>query len=329
MSLVRAERRRFIKRRLTIWMVVIGVLILGAVITGFALTHEKPTAATLAAAEAAAERDYKEQTLMFERYKAECEANAGTDAAMKCQGPEREWFKAEHYMPPQFNFKEMFGETLIVWAAITAMVGFVLGATFVGAEWSSGSMMNLLTWRPRRMNVLGTKLGVALGWMTVVGVVTFGLWGGAQYILGKTSGTTAGMTPGTWQSFGLTGLRGVAMILAFTALGFGLASLGRHTALALGVAIAVVIVGQIGLAIVLQMANVKFAEAYLIPVHMYTWLNKEVTLQDFSGQVTCDQNGCDAPELILRYTSTGYVALGVIAVVLALAFVSMRKRDVA
>ena len=84
------------------------------------------------------------------------------------------------------------------------------------------------------------------------------------------------MTPGTWQSFGLMGLRGVAMIMAFTALGFGLASLGRHTALALGVAIAVVIVGQIGLAIVLQLANVKFFEQYLIPVHMYTWLNKQV-----------------------------------------------------
>jgi ABC-type transport system involved in multi-copper enzyme maturation permease subunit len=329
MSLVRAERRRFLKRRLTIWMVLIGVFILGAVVTGFALTHEKPTAATLAAAEAQAEREYKEQVAQFERFRTECEAQAGDDAAMKCQGPEREWFKAEYYMPPQFNFKEMFGETLIVWAAIISMVGFVLGATFVGAEWSSGSMMNLLTWRPKRMNVLGTKLGVALGWMTAVGVVTFGLWGGAQYVLGKTDGTTAGMTPGTWQSFGLTGLRGVAMILAFTALGFGLASLGRHTALALGVAIAVVIVGQIGLAIVLELANVKFAEAYLIPVHMYTWLNKQVVLQDFSGAVTCDQNGCDAPELILKYTNTGYVALGVIAAILALAFVSMRRRDVA
>jgi hypothetical protein len=81
------------------------------------------------------------------------------------------------------------------------------------------------------------------------------------------------MTSGTWQSFGLSGVRGVAMILAFTALGFGLASLGRHTALALGVAIAVVIVGQIGLGIVLSLAQVKFAESYLIPVHMYAWLS--------------------------------------------------------
>jgi hypothetical protein len=137
------------------------------------------------------------------------------------------------------------------------------------------------------------------------------------------------MTPGTWQSFGLSGLRGVAMVLAFTALGFGLASLGRHTALALGVAIAVVIVGQIGLSIVFQMANVPFFEQYLIPVHMYAWLTKQVTLYDYSGVVSCDQNGCDAPELILRYTTTGYLSLGVIAAILALAFWSMKRRDVA
>jgi hypothetical protein len=58
-------------------------------------------------------------------------------------------------MPPQFDFKHQYGDILIIWAAIISMVGFVLGATFVGAEWSSGSMMNLLTWRPKRMNVLG------------------------------------------------------------------------------------------------------------------------------------------------------------------------------
>jgi hypothetical protein len=189
--------------------------------------------------------------------------------------------------------------------------------------------MNLLTWRPKRMNVLGTKLGVLLTWMAGIGVGTFALWGAGLYLVGSTSGNTKGMTPGTWQSFGLMGVRGIAMILAFTALGFGLASLGRHTALALGVAIGVVVVGQIGLAIVLNLARVKFAEAYLIPVHMYTWLNKSVTLYDYSGPVSCDQNGCDAPELILKYTNTGYISLGVIAVVLAFAFVSMRRRDVA
>lgn len=329
MSLIRAERRRFFKRRMTLWMLIIGVLILSAVTAGLALTHEKPTPAAVAAAEAEAERVYQQEVQNFERFKADCERMAGPEAQEKCQGPQREWFKAEHYMPPQFVFKAYFGEILIIWAAIISMIGFVLGATFVGAEWNSGSMMNLLTWKPRRMNVLGTKLGVLLGTMAVVGAVTFALWTAGLYAVGKTSGNTTGMTSGTWQSFGLSGLRGVAMILAFTALGFGLASLGRHTALALGVAVAVIVVGQIGLGIVLNLAQVKFPESYLIPVHMYTWLSKEVRLYDYSGSVHCTPEGCEAPQLLLKYTQTGPVALGVLLVVLAAAFWAMRRRDVA
>ena len=124
MSLVRAERRRFLKRRLTIWMMVIGVLILGAVTAGLALTHEKPTAATLAAAEADGRGgSTRSRCKQYERFKTECEAMAGAKEAGKCEGPQRDWFKAEYYMPSQFEFKPMFGELLIVWAAIIAMVG--------------------------------------------------------------------------------------------------------------------------------------------------------------------------------------------------------------
>jgi ABC-2 type transport system permease protein len=329
-SLIRAERRRFIKRRMTVWMLAIGLLILGAVTAGLAATHHKPTPAVVAAAQAEADAAYEQEVRNWQLYKADCEAHAGAEAQERCQGPQREWFKAENFMPPQFAFKQQYGDILIIWAAIVSMVGFVLGATFVGAEWSSGSMMNLLTWRPRRMNVLGTKLGVLLGWMTAIAVASFALWTAGLYAVGKISGNTDGMTNGTWQSFGLSGVRGVAMILAFTALGFGLASLGRHTALALGIAIAVIVVGQIGLGIVLGLANVRFAESYLIPVHMYAWLNKQVVLQDFSGAVTCTPSGCDSPpELVVRYTHSGPVALGVLLVVLAAAFWAMRRRDVA
>jgi ABC-2 type transport system permease protein len=330
MSLTNAERRRFMKRRMTTWMLVIGVVILGAVVAGLALTHHKPTPAIIAQAQQDAEAAYQQEVRNFEQFKADCVAHAGPNAEEKCQGPQRDWFKPEQFMPPQFEFKKTYGEILIIWAAIVSMVGFVLGATFIGAEWSSGSMMNLLTWRPRRMSVLGTKLGVVLGAMAVVGVITLALWTAGLYAVGKIAGNTDDMTSGTWQSFGLAGIRGVAMILAFTALGFGLASLGRHTALALGVAIAVVIVGQIGLGIVLSLANVRFAESYLIPVHMYAWLNKQVTLYDFTAPVTCTATGCDTPPtLIVKYTQSGTIALGVVAVVLAAAFWTMRRRDVA
>ena len=38
----------------------------------------------------------------------------------------------------------------------------MIGASFVGAEWNSGGMMNLLLWRPQRLKVLSTKLAALL-----------------------------------------------------------------------------------------------------------------------------------------------------------------------
>jgi hypothetical protein len=75
-SLIRAERRRFIKRRMTLWMFVIGVVILGAVTAGLAMTHHKPTPAVVAAAQAEADRVYQQEMRNWEQYKAACQAQA-------------------------------------------------------------------------------------------------------------------------------------------------------------------------------------------------------------------------------------------------------------
>ncbi|GIG01699.1 ABC transporter permease subunit [Catellatospora citrea] len=325
MSLVRAERRRFFKRRLTRWLVPIGILILTGIAAALFFVHSKPTAEARAAAEVQAEQAYQRELGYFEQYKAECEKH---NNGQPCQGPGRENFPAESFMPPSFDFKQMFQPLLLIWASIIGMIAFVLGATFIGAEWASGSMMNLLTWRPKRMSVLGTKLAVLLGGITAIALTTLALWTAALWATGVYRGTTEGLTSGVWQSFGLSALRGLALILAFAVLGFGLASIGRHTGLALGVALGVVIVGQIGLRIVLELAGVKFADQYLVPMHIFAWMDKEAVLQDWSGAVSCDQNGCNAPELVLTWQGSGSIALGVIVVVLALAFWQMRRRDI-
>jgi hypothetical protein len=233
-------------------------------------------------------------------------------------------------MPPSFNFKTQYGELFIVWAAIMAMVAFLLGASFVGAEWASGSMMNLLTWQPRRLKVLGTKLGVMLLSVAGVSIVALGIWTGILWAAGEFRGTTAGLTAGVWQSFGLTALRGLGMILAFAALGFGLASIGRHTGLALGAVLAVVVVGQVGLTILFQMIRVPFWEQYLVPVHIYAWMSKEVKLVDWnSPEVVCAAGKeCTPPELLITWQDSGAIALGLVAVVLAFAFWQMRRRDI-
>jgi len=319
MSLVRAERRRFIKRRMIVWTLVIFVGLLTTIGSIVFFTTEKVTPAARAAAQAQADREYQRVMDEYQR----CQESP----TERCQGmpePQREWFQAEYFMPPTFNFRNDADDFIIAWAILLAMFSFIIGASFVGAEWRSGAMMNLLTWRPKRMQVLGTKLSVLLGWLTVVGAVTFGLWTAALVGIASAHGTMERMTNGAWQSYGLTGLRGLAMILAFGALGFGLASIGRHIGLALGVALGVIILGQFGLTLVLRMAEVHYPEQYLIPYHMQAWMEKRVEIGDpFAAP------GIEAPTKIISFGESGSIGLGVVALVLAVAFYTMRRRDIA
>jgi hypothetical protein len=136
------------------------------------------------------------------------------------------------------------------------------------------------------------------------------------------------MTPGAWQSIGLMELRALALVLVVGAAGFGLASLGRHTAMALGAAIGVVVVFQFGLGTVLALAQAKFAEAYLIPVWVIAWMNKEIELEDSSSCDFSSVNGCQPETLTLTWQMAGGLLTAVFVLIVGAAMWTMRKRDI-
>src|SRR5690606_7686101 len=130
-------------------------------------------------------------------------------------------------------FRTAFPEMNFLLAGLLALFAFVVGASFVGAEWRSGGMTNLLLWRPRRLEVFGAKLAALLGVVFGLTVLLSALWTGAFWLVATYRGITDTMTSGVWQSIGLAELRGLAMVLAAGTAGFALASLGRHTAMAM------------------------------------------------------------------------------------------------
>src|SRR5204863_19871 len=73
---------------------------------------------------------------------------------------------------------------------------------------------------------------------------------GAFWLIGTYRGTTGKVTTGAWESLGLTGARAVGLGLAAATVGFAIASLGRHTATALGVGLGYAPVVEIGSLIV-------------------------------------------------------------------------------
>jgi ABC-2 type transport system permease protein len=334
-SLYSAETKRLTKRRFTRLFLLGTTLILLAVAAGMFFTNEQVGPDQIASAQAQAQQDYQRAGEQFQRDKATCEAAQGTAEASNwppgCDGmyePTPEDFQAQWYMPPTFDFRENFPDMVTTLAALLALVAFIVGASFVGAEWSSGGMMNLLLWRPQRLRVLGTKLAALLVLFAAVTVVYSAIWTGLFVGIAETRGSTESMTSGAWQSIGLMELRGLALVLVAGAVGFGLASLGRHTAMALGVTIGAVIVFQFGLGTVLSLAKVKFAEAYLIPVWMIAWMDKEIKLEDYNSCDFSSAGGCQPDSLTLTWPMAGGLFAGIFVLIVGASMWAMRSRDI-
>ncbi len=236
-SLLRAESLRFWSRRTVRVVLALGLLGFLAGIVVASTQFARPSAAGLAAAEAnrlsfAAEQD---------RYRAECVAAVGTPSgpptATDCGPPARpeELGALSDFLDkPAFTLDQdaPAGVVSVSVAVSTAM--FLLGASYVGAEWSSRSMVALLTWEPRRRRVMATKLAVLSGVAAVVGTVAQGLWLAAARVLAETRGTTRAPGP-AWADLAASAGRGVLLAVLVALLGFGVANLLRNTAAALGV----------------------------------------------------------------------------------------------
>jgi ABC-2 type transport system permease protein len=333
-SLYTAETRRLTKRRFTRFFVLGTMLVLAAIVVGMFLSNHKASPERLATAQAEADREYQSAQQQTARETADCQAAQGTTEAQnfppcdQIYQPSREDFRAEWYMPPTFEFREQFGFLVTALAALLAVMAFVIGATFVGAEWSSGGMMNLLLWRPQRIHVLGTKLAALLVSLTAFTVLVSAIWTGLFVLTAELRGSMAGMTSGAWQSILLMELRGLILVLVAGAVGFGLASLGRHTAMALGAAIGAVIVFQFGLGTVLSLAKVRFVEAYLVPVWTQAWLQKSAVATDWNSCDFSSTSGCEPATLTITWQMAGGVLAAITVLVVGAAMWTMRSRDI-
>jgi len=329
-SLYKAETRRLTKRRFTRFFVLGTVLLLAAIVAGMFFSNQQVTPETRASAAAAAEAEYQEALRYAAEEKTRCEA-APTASPQPCDQlyqPSRDDYQAQWHMPATFDFREQFGAMVTTLAALLAVMAFVIGASFVGAEWHSGGMMNLLLWRPQRLKVLGTKLGALLVALTALTVLVSAAWTGLFALVASMRGTLDGMTSGAWQSYALMELRGLGLVVFAGAIGFGLASLGRHTAMALGAALGAVIVFQFGLGTVLALAKVKFLEAYLVPVWTQAWMDKSVEITDYDSCNYSGTEGCVPDTLTITWPMAGGVLVAVLVLIVGASMWTMRSRDI-
>ena len=334
MSLYKAETRRLVKRRATKLFVFCGLLVLATVAAGVFVTNQKAGPETVARAKAEAQANYQQAVEDTNRAIGECQAAQGTakagDYPPNCDitAPTPSDFNPDWYMPATFDFRNRFPSMVATFAGVLALVAFIIGASFVGAEWSSGGMMNLLLWRPRRRQVLGTKLAVLLAGTTVLTAALGVIWTAAFYVIAMARGSTAKMTSGAWQSLALMEARALVLVLVAGALGFGLASIGRHTATALGVAIGVIVVLQFGVGAVLGLANAKYPELYLAPFWIIAWMYKQYVAEDYHSCAVSLTGGCQPETFTITWQMAGGALTLLFALVVGVAMWTMSKRDI-
>nr|MBA3523034.1 ABC transporter permease subunit [Geodermatophilaceae bacterium] len=325
-SLLRVELARLRARRL-IRAVVVLALLAGAVGVVVALFVFGPTTpAVLADAEQRRDADL----VMFEEFRQECLADIGStgaDPESFC-GPEATTsdLELQYYLAEQpFTLLENLPNGALAVGLATAVLGFVVGATFVGAEWSARSMVALLFWEPRRMRVILAKTAVAAGFGLVLAAVGQLLWLGVGTMLAAVRGNDGEMLPtGYWSD--LVGQSGRAVLLGLiaTLFGFGVANLVRNTGAAFGAGFLYFAVVETALRIVASRSQPFLlsdsALAFLLPGGLSLFrpgpMVDEGTgaFQEFSEYVVGNVRGG--------------VTLGVyLAVLLAVGFWLFRRRD--
>nr|MDT0663090.1 ABC transporter permease subunit [Micromonospora sp. DSM 115978] len=332
MNLIRAEIDRLTARRFARLMVLLLIGAFGITIaTTIAGTHA-PTEAELARAQAQAVQSRQDA----ERWYADCVAVQRSDEPpavvekypRDCDELRPVRIDTADFLYGVFVFDRQIRPLAYFLVTFLALFGFLVGASYVGADLNSGGMTNLLLWRPRRLTVLGTKLGTLLAGVLLVSLTAAVGYLAAFWVIAEVGGLTGDPDGEFWGGLALTVGRGLALVLMATSIGFAVATLGGHTAAALGAVAAYTVLWEAGARIVMEIVEVARPDQWMLSTHVAAWMTGEVSLWDQSacrGAVSFD---CDG-----TYTITWLPALLVLLAVTggagAAAFATFRRRDLA
>ncbi|MBM0259030.1 ABC transporter permease subunit [Micromonospora sp. 4G55] len=335
MNLVRAEVERLAARRFVQLMVVLLALAFAITTATTLVGSHQPSASEVAAAEAqlaqvirGMEADHEyclkvkagEVPVDENRYlPADC---SEVDPVLRDQLP-----VVADFLSGVFVFGQQAGPLLYFLIAFLVLFGFLVGASYIGADLNSGGVVNLLLWRPRRLTVLGAKLGTLLGVVTLLSVVATVVYLGTFWTIAQTAGLPGRLDGAFWQDLGGRYGRGLVLVLLATALGFGIATLGRHTSAALGAVAAYAVVWELGARLVFEILDVARPDQLMLSTYIGAWLTGRMELYD--DHVCRNSTGfgfCDGTYTI-TWAPALLVLLALAGAVTAAAFAVFRRRD--
>jgi hypothetical protein len=126
-------------------------------------------------------------------------------------------------------------DVLMGTSLVLVSIAWMLGASAIGADWHAGHFTTILTWEPRRGRVMLAKIAASLASVFVLSLVIQALLGAALAAAAAGTGSTAGADAAWLAESAGVALRVALLSTILAGFGFGLASAGRNTAVALGV----------------------------------------------------------------------------------------------
>jgi ABC-2 type transport system permease protein len=324
--LLNVELRRFFARRITRWSCVALLVGIVAVGIGTFASNSNDVAAAHRSAQRTAEKFAQQQQAAI----LDCRAHVPADQVDQCGTEYPAPTASNFYRDPRFSFHDHVRDLIGTGTVIGSLVGLLLAASLIGAEWQAGTFAALLTWEPRRPRVAAAKVAaVVIGSVAVAAVATAVLVG-VEALVASTHGTfsSLGQDPRlaahfaarTWAMAG----RGVCVVALVTALGAALALLLRHTVAAVGVAIGYLIVGE-GIIGSLRHGDVRH---HLLQSRLDALLNGTYTWP--IPIRTADGGEGFSPEhlAVVHALAAGLEVVAITAALLVVATVVLQRRDV-
>jgi len=199
-------------------------------------------------------------------------------------------------------------------STMVILLGVVLGATLVGADWASGTFATLLTWEPRRVRVVVVRLLViAFAVVVVTGVIQL-VFIAAFRLAVALRGSTVGASS-DW----LLELAGVALRVslgaaALAVIAGGIATIGRSTVLAVGSLFAYLVI----------------VEGFLVGLvgGIERWLLIRALTIVVSNQPSIGFDGSSGTTYTTSVAQGRVIVLAYVVALTALAIAAMQRRDV-
>lgn len=323
------ELRRYLARAGVRWLVVGMVAIVAVTAFGAWRASRPPTQVQLDQAQAQYETDVTSWSRDGDQMVAQCET---AQAEQQKVDPDVDFGcdlmtpRLENYLPHQATFAQSGADWVGQVATFLLLLSLIVGATFVAAEFSTGSITTWLTFEPRRGRVFASKTVVATLATGVVALVVTVLAVGACWAATALNGAVGDVSAAMWADLGNRAGRIGAAAGATALLGAGLAFLLRHTA-----AVIAVVIGWFVAIDGLLVQGLLRAPRWAVALNLQAWLDAGST---YYQEGSCSAGGtgevvCSSGERALSMTSGALSLLVLVVVVTAGALLVFRRRDVA